>query len=218
MGKIFFKENNRLKRGRKLTGIAALCFAAIFLAGCNTADTGSLGSDSRKEEPSNENVHVDSPVINVMKTEMLAYGNFGGNLGQGWLFLALPEGEKHDYQVCFVRSEDKGDRYKPLEEALTEAETVDYVFPDVRDGNTPIGKFVELYLYETFAANEKSGMVLVAIYEADDDRYYDTRVYTEDDGGYGYAVNEFMAAELNQKYHNAEEDYPIWQVLAMPTD
>lgn len=53
---------------------------------------------------------------------------------------------------------------------------------------------------------------MIATYEIDGKQYYDTRVYTPDEGGYGYVLDESMTEELNALYANAEE-YPVLQII-----
>lgn len=97
-------------------------------------------------------------------------------------------------------------------------EQADFIFPDARENNTAIGKFIEMYLYETFITESgKSARIVIAIYEKEGKQYYDTRIYVPDERGYGYVVDEYMTEELNALYADVKE-YPVWQIMEIPHD
>lgn len=142
------------------------------------------------------------------------------DLGCGWLLYTVPAQEDQDYKIYFFadQSKDCEDRFKSFEEMDFNLEQADFIFPDVRENNIAIGKFIDIYLYEPFTTESgESAWIAVATYEMDGKQYYDTRIYTPDEGGYGYVVNEAMTEELNDLYSDVEE-YPVWKIIEMPHD
>lgn len=162
----------------------------------------------------------DIKIIDSVEENMLLYGDCGGNLGFGWLLYTVPNQESQDYKIYFFadQNRDENEGYKSFEEIDFDLEQADFIFPDARENNMAIGKFIEIYLYEVFITESgKSARIVVATYEIDGKQYYDTRIYTPDESGYGYVVDESMTEELNILYTDVEE-YPVLQIIEMPHD
>lgn len=162
----------------------------------------------------------DIKIIDSVEKNMLLYGDCGGNLGFGWLLYTAPNQENQDYKIYFFanRNRDDNEGYKAFEEIDFDLEQADFIFPDAKESNMAIGKFIEIYLYEAFTTESgKSARIVIATYEIDGKQYYDTRIYTPDEGGYGYVLDEAMTEELNALYADAEE-YPVFQIIEMPHD
>lgn len=161
----------------------------------------------------------DIKVIDSVDKNMLLYGDCGGNLGSGWLLYTVPNQENQDYKIYFFSCRNReDDEYKSFEEIDFDLEQADFIFPDVRENNMAIGKFIDIYLYEVFTTESgKSARIVIATYEIDGKQYYDTRIYIPAEGGYGYVPDEAMTEELNALYADVEE-YPVLQIIEMPHD
>lgn len=168
------------------------------------------------DDRGNEEELQDAAVLDSVEKRMIQYGICGGDLGIGWLLYTVPDQEGQDYKIYFFNDSDQ--TYKPFEEIDFDLDQADFVFPDVRENNMAIGKFIEIYLCESFTSEAGgSDWIMIATYEIDGRQYYDTRIYTSAEGGYGYAVNKSRTEELNALYYDAEE-YPVWQIIEMPHD
>ncbi|MDE7332857.1 MAG: hypothetical protein K2O16_11615 [Lachnospiraceae bacterium] len=138
----------------------------------------------------------------------LMHGNPGG-IGLGLLVYVLPEQDGEDYKLCFFKEGNKvADFEKPMSETVYYSlEMADYVFPDVRENNAPVGKFIEIYFFDTVTIGEgTAGLAVVATYDVNGEACYDTRIYRWD--GTGYSVEGKLTQEFNEKYCSAEE-YPV---------
>lgn len=107
----------------------------------------------------------------------------------------------------------EGDKVADFEKSISETayyplERADYIFPDVRENNFPIGKFVELYFFDTITigVDDATGLAVVAIYDVNGKRCYDMRIYRWDKTG--YSAEGKLMQELNEQYSN-KEDYPV---------
>ncbi len=161
----------------------------------------------------------DAESMDSVEKKMLLYGGCDA-LGCGWLLYTVPDQEDQDYTIYFFadKSKDYEERYKSFDEIDFNLDQADFIFPDARENNIAIGKFIDIYLYEPFTTESgESAWIAVAIYEIDGKQYYDTRIYTSDEGGYGYVVNESMTEKLNALYSDVEE-YPVWKIIEMPHD
>lgn len=161
----------------------------------------------------------DAESMDSVEKKMLLYGGCDA-LGCGWLLYTVPDQEDQDYTIYFFadQSKDCEERFKSFEEMDFNLDQADFIFPDARENNIAIGKFIDMYLYEPFTTESgESAWIAVAIYETDGKQYYDTRIYTTDEGGYGYVVNESMTEKLNALYSDVEE-YPVWKIIEMPHD
>lgn len=140
----------------------------------------------------------------------LMHGNLGA-IGSGFLAYTLPEQDGEDYRLCFYKEEDgkEFDFGKPLLETdYYPLELADYIFPDVRDNNVPIGKFIEIYFFDTITigGDSTSGLAVVASYDVNGETCYDTRIYSWN--GTGYSAEETLMQEFNEQYSNTQ-DYPV---------
>lgn len=137
-------------------------------------------------------------------------------LGCGWWVYSVPEQEELDYKIYFFSGKNGDDMDKSFDEMDFDLGQADYVFPDAREGNIAIGKFTEMYLYEPFVMESgESAWIIIASYERDGRKYYDTRIYKW--SGDGFVIDKAMTEELNALYSDAEE-YPVLEVIEMPHD
>ncbi|MCH5269435.1 MAG: hypothetical protein J1E83_01675 [Lachnospiraceae bacterium] len=144
----------------------------------------------------------------------LMYGGMG-NLGLGFLVYTIPDRDNEDYRLYFFQSEKEEDRYLPFEEMSFHLSEASFVFPDVREGNVPIGKFKEIYFmdYADVLKDGSNDVIVIAVYEKDGNEYYDTRVYEERESG--FVINVVLTQKLNEKYYDVEE-YPVWEIVTLP--
>ena len=146
----------------------------------------------------------------------LMFGGLG-NLGLGFLAYTVPDNDNTDYRLYFFKSENEEDRYLSFEEKSFNLSEASFVFPDVREGNVPMGKFKEIYFmdYTDVLKDGSCDVIVIAVYEKDGNEYYDTRVYEEREKGFD--VNVALSQELNEKYYNVE-NYPVEKIISMPGD
>ena len=144
----------------------------------------------------------------------LMFGGLG-NLGLGFLAYTVPDNDNTDYRLYFFKSENEEDRYLSFEEKSFNLSEASFVFPDVREGNVPMGKFQEIYFmdYTDVLKDGSCDVIVIAVYEKDGNEYYDTRVYEEREKGFD--VNVALSQELNEKYYNVE-NYPVEKIISMP--
>lgn len=138
-------------------------------------------------------------VLSAPKVHVLMAGNVG-DLGVGYLAYAEPEQEGEDYRLCFFTAESGSeDWYKPFEELDFSLEDADYIFPDVRENNASIGRFLEVYHNDMIGVEGiyDTALIVVAKYEAGGTECYDMRVYWE--GENGYSADEALMQKLNEK-------------------
>lgn len=128
-----------------------------------------------------------------------------GIIGAGWLVYTVPVQTDEDYKLYFFKVEDLS---KDWDEVKLNLEKADYVFPDVRKNNVSIGQFCEIYLQEfiDITGSGTKELVVIASYEIDGKKCYDTRIYQVDQNG--YSVNTELMQELNEKYCDVAE-YPV---------
>lgn len=157
-------------------------------------------SDTDRDEQNN---------VSAMKMQGLMQGDFGG-LGSGLLTYTIPQQDGEDYRLCFFR---EGGQEPNFEKGMSEAvyyplEKADYIFPDVRGNNVPLGKFTEIYFFDTITIGGSStaGMAVVAAYDVEGETRYDTRIYRWD--GTGYRAEGKLMQEFNEKY-SGKEEYPV---------
>ena len=114
-----------------------------------------------------------------------------GNLGTGTLALSVPYDDKQDYTLYFF-ADAKGEELK--------AENADYIFPNVREGNIPIGTFqtFEVFQIGDIVGDDTQYILLVGIYGVGEELLYDARVYKEN--GRGYVLDTALTQEWNEKY------------------
>lgn len=137
-----------------------------------------------------------------------------GNLGSGTLVTADSCNDKQDYKLYFF-SDKNGEGQDPkFNVKELKLEDADYAFPDVREGNIPMGTFqgFEVFRLGDIGKDGTSDILLVGIYGVDGDLCLDARVYTE--SVEGYVLNAALTQELNEKYYyyNAEE-FPFREIL-----
>lgn len=207
-----------------------LCMA--FLWACAKGQDGKTDLDEveREEADSNMIVSEETAVLNDrqavgiqesdtgqdeqntvsdMQMQGLMQGGFGG-LGLGLLTYTIPQQDSEDYRLCFFK---EGGQEVDFGKEMSEAvyyplERADYIFPDVRGNNVSIGKFKEIYFFDTITigGSNTAGMVVVAAYDVKGEMCYDTRIYRWD--GTGYKAEEKLMQEFNEKYYSKEE-YPV---------
>lgn len=132
------------------------------------------------------------------KLHFLMTGNVGDLVG--YLAYAEPEQEGEDYRLCFFAVESESeDWYKSFEELEFSLEDADYIFPDVRENNASIGRFLEVYHNDMIGIEGiyDTALIVVAKYEAGETECYDMRVYRE--GENGYSADEALMQKLNEK-------------------
>ena len=184
---------------------------SISLRGCsswqedNMPVSGMTGKTGEIDEESSE-----------MTPELkeLMSGNMG-SLGLGTLAYTVPEGDDEDYRLYFFQLEEEEDSYMPFEEKSVKLSEASFVFPDVRAGNVPMGRFKKIYFMD-YTSSLKEGaldVIVIAVYEKDGTEYYDTRVYEEREKG--FVVDAALTQELNEKYYNVE-NYPVWDIITPP--
>ena len=137
-----------------------------------------------------------------------------GNLGSGTLITADFCDDKQDYRFYFVadkNGEEEDSRFNVKE---LKPEDADYIFPDAREGNIPIGTFQGFVVFELgdIWRDGTSDILLIGLYGVGEDFCVDSRVYTE--SGEGYVLNTALTQELNEKYYyyNAME-FPFRKIL-----
>lgn len=138
-------------------------------------------------------------VSSAPKVHVLMAGNVG-DLGGGYLAYAEPEQEGEDYRLCFFATESGSeDLYKPLAELEFSLEGADYIFPDVRENNVSIGRFLEVYHNDMIGIEGiyDTALIVVAKYEAGGTECYDMRVYRESENG--YSADEALMQKMNEK-------------------
>lgn len=203
----------------------ALCILMlVFISSCAVNNDTTVNHDlgvifdaselSEEETASIGERQQDIKITDSVEKRMLLNGICGGNLGSGWLLYTVPNQENQDYKIYFFSCQNReDDEYKSFEEIDFDLEQADFIFPDARENNMAIGKFIDMYLYEIFTTESgKSARIVIATYEIDGKQYYDTRIYTPDEVGYGYVLDESMTEELNALYADVEE-YPVWQII-----
>lgn len=194
----------------------------------NDAQQNDMQQDAEPEvqnnqvEPEVQNNQVEPKVQNnqvsgsASEMQMLELGNME-NLGLGYLVCTVPGKEDEDYKLYFFSTEsESADRYKSFSETEFDLEAADYVFPDVREGNAPIGRFLDIYFFDiTEIRDAGRDFIIIARYDVDGKNCYDTRAYMQ--SGKSYCVDEELMQELNEKYRDVEE-YPIIELFEMPHD
>ncbi|MDE6389419.1 MAG: hypothetical protein K2L82_16685 [Lachnospiraceae bacterium] len=146
--------------------------------------------------------------LTAVQMRGLMQGELGG-IGSGFLAYVPPQQDGEDYKLCFFKESNKAtDFEKSISEAVYyPLETADYIFPDVRDNNASIGKFNEIYFFDTVTMGEgATGLAVIATYDANGGTCYDTRIYRWD--GTDYIAEGKLIQEFNEKYCN-EEEYPV---------
>lgn len=151
---------------------------------------------------------------NAVETEFQEIGKDGlypvkhrkvGSLGSGYFAYALSGRKNEDYTLYFFQQ--KNCR-KTLKKSGLYADEADYILPDVREDNAAIGKFFDIYFFDIadITGDGRKEVLIIARYERDGRKYFDTRVYEITENG--FCVNEHLVQELNAKYHDAE-NYPL---------
>ena len=74
-----------------------------------------------------------------------------------------------------------------------------YIFPDMRDGNIPIGTFQTFdgFQIEDIGEDGSRDILLVGLYGVEEELCRDIRVYTEDTNG--YILNRELTQELEKE-------------------
>ena len=216
-------------------------FLSVSLFGCSNVSneqqigevTGSIENITERQEelqnreniakdilPNTSDDMSDSDLATVGESweglKELMFGGLG-NLGLGFLAYTVPDNDNTDYRLYFFQSENEEDRYLSFEEKSFNLSEASFVFPDVREGNVPMGKFKEIYFmdYTDVLKDGSCDVIVIAVYEKDGNEYYDTRVYEEREKGFD--VNVALSQELNEKYYNVE-NYPVEKIISMSGD
>lgn len=170
------------------------------------------------EVPEEENIQQSTKAEEmVSETQVLELGHVG-DLGLGYVVCAVPGTEDEDYKLYFFSAENRQeDIAKPFSEIEFNLETADYVFPDVRENNVSIGRFLDIYFLDMteILGSGKRELVSIARYDVGGEIHYDTRTYMQSENG--YCADEKLMQELNGKYGDVEE-YPIAELFDMPHD
>lgn len=175
-----------------------------------------MRGDSEIQQDTESEVPNDQVSQSVSEMRVLELGGVE-NLGLGFMVCIVPDKVDEDYKLYFWGTEsDSEDMYKPFSEIEFDLGAVDYVFPDVREGNASIGRFLDIYFWTVEARGaDKKDYIIIARYDVEGEINYDTRAYTVSDNG--YCVDEELMRELNEKYSDVEE-YPITELFVMPHD
>ena len=138
---------------------------------------------------------VVMPGDDLLLSELL-HGEIG-NLGTGRLVFTVPCDDKQDYRLYFF-ADAKGEELK--------AENADYIFPNVREGNIPIGTFqtFEVFQIGDIVGDDTQYILLVGIYGVGEELLYDARVYKK--SGKGYVLDTALTQEWNEKYEKLPEE------------
>lgn len=219
-------------RMKKMFSIFWLLICILGLAGCVKRQTDNQMTDSDgidairdgyTEQQNGMQDNIESvvqssqepghtPKMQVLELRNMEY------LGLGFMVCVMPDQEEDDYKLYFWEAEsDSEDRSKPFSELEFNLDAPDYVFPDVREGNVSIGRFLEIYYFDMteVQGTDKREWIIIARYDVEGKFYYDTRAYTVSENG--YCVDAELIQELNEKYGDAEE-YPITELFVMPHD
>ncbi len=125
----------------------------------------------------------------------LWYGELG-DLGTGTLAFTVPGDDQQDYRLCFFA--DRGEEGEPPSSDVRRwrIEDAAYRFPDLREGNLPIGTFqtFDAFWIEDMDGDKQEDIVLIGLYGVGQELCRDARVYTEQ--GAGYVLNEELTAAL----------------------
>ena len=166
-------------------------------------------TDAKPEtEQDSETTQNGQNMAGAQETQCLMQG-YLGNIGSGFLVCILPEQDYKDYNLCFFKTADETNELNtPLSDLDFSLEEANYIFPDVRENNASIGKFVEIYFSELITIGEDGtdGLAVIAIYTENGKTYYDTRIYKWD--GTKYSAEEKLIQEFNEKYRTSTE-YPV---------
>lgn len=176
-----------------------------------------MRGDSEVQQDTESEVPNDQLSPSVLEMQVLELGN-REYLGLGFMICVIPDREDEDYKLYFWGAESNSeDMIKPFSEIEFDPGMADYVFPNVREGNASIGRFLDIYFWDTVEVQGegKKDYIIIARYDVEGKINYDTRAYTVSENG--YCVDEELMQELNEKYSDAEE-YPITELFVMPHD
>lgn len=120
-----------------------------------------------------------------------------------------PKNDDEDYKLLVYKLKDYDENVGvgPFNASLYQNSPADYVLPDMREKNKSIGKFIEIYAWDSgsFVQGQDS-FIFVALYEKDEKSYYETRLYKETETG--YLIDRENSKKLNEKYSEVDE-YPF---------
>ena len=137
-----------------------------------------------------------------------------GNLGSGTLITADFCDDKQDYRFYFVADKNGKEQDPKFNVKELKPEDADYIFPDAREGNIPIGTFQGFVVFELgdIGRDGTSDILLIGLYGVGEDFCVDSRVYTE--SGEGYVLNTALTQELNEKYYYYNPmEFPFRKIL-----
>ncbi|MDE7339345.1 MAG: hypothetical protein K2N80_02130 [Lachnospiraceae bacterium] len=217
---------------KKIGKAACALVCAAFLCACAAGQEGTADRNGADREKTDGTVNVPEETAvpdegrtdntqqkvtsddgqdtsSAARMQGLMQGDLGG-IGAGILAYALPEQDGEDYKLCFFEEDGQvSDFWMSMSKAdYYPLEMADYIFPDVRENNVSIGKFIEIYFFDTVTIDEDgtSGLAVVASYDVNGETCYDTRIYRWN--GTGYSTEEQMMQEFNEQYSNTQ-DYPV---------
>ena len=136
------------------------------------------------------------------------------NLGSGTLITADFCDDKQDYRFYFVADKNGKEQDPKFNVKELKPEDADYIFPDAREGNIPIGTFQGFVVFEMgdIGRDGTSDILLIGLYGVEEDYCVDSRVYTE--SGEGYVLNTALTQELNEKYYYYNPmEFPFRKIL-----
>lgn len=205
---------------KKILMIGYVYICMIFLSACSmkqekwekpadntqqSTSDGSTGWDAPSEE--SEETALEEPELHML------LGGICGELGSGYLAYTAPEAKGEDYQIYFFKNE-TGNYQQSFAELELSVEDAAYVFPDVREGNASIGRFLDIYFFEIteVKGSDARDVIAVAKYEADGKEYFDTRIYVKN--GDGYSPDAALIKNLNERFGAADE-YPIEEIFVL---
>ena len=136
-----------------------------------------------------------------------------GNLGSGTLVITIPHDDKQDYRLYFFADKNGEGQDPNFNVKELKLEDADYVFPDAREGNIPIGTFQTFDVFQLgdIGKDGIEDILLVGCYGVDGELCLDARVYTE--CGDGYVLNTDLTQELNKKYYHYSGITPYREII-----
>ena len=136
-----------------------------------------------------------------------------GNLGSGTLVITIPHDDKQDYRLYFFADKNGEGQDPKFNVKELKLEDADYVFPDAREGNIPIGTFQTFDVFQLgdIGKDGIKDILLVGCYGVDGELCLDARVYTEYCDG--YVLNTDLTQELNKKYYHYSGITPYRDII-----
>ncbi len=203
-----------MKKNRVLLLLICSVLCSILMSGCGLEEEKSQTTNTSIEDIQADNIQQSKVSEEQPEVRFLQTGIFAP-FASGDLVYTIPKYENEDYKLYFFATDYSYEIVYNLEEA-------DYVFPDVREKNASIGKFIEIYFIDTgrllpLRGNDETVLLAIATYEKDGNQYFDMRVYEFNENEIGVSVNYDLTQKLNEKYYDVE-DIPIVDIITLPQD